>query len=98
MKTGWWVVLVVAVGLLLLGLRVWLSPAVLSAPHGGGTAGDSVAGMALLVLAYAVVALGILRARLGATVPERSVALRPGAPAGGPVRRWVRCGVRPMNS
>jgi hypothetical protein len=76
MKTILAVALTTVGMLLLLGLRVWLSPAVLSAPHGGGTAASSVAGMALLVLAYAVVALGILRARLGATVPERSVALR----------------------
>ena len=75
MKTGRWVILVVAVGLLLLGLRVWLSPAVLSAPHGGGTALRSVAGLALLLLAYALVAHGLLRARRGESGPERSLAL-----------------------
>ncbi len=65
-----------AVGLLLLlGLRVWLSPAVLSAPHGGGTALRSVAGLALLLLAYALVAHGLLRARRGESGPERSLAL-----------------------
>lgn len=62
--------------LLLLGLRVWLYPAVLSAPHGGGTAVTSVAGMAILVVAYAAAAIGILRARRGVSAPERSVALR----------------------
>jgi hypothetical protein len=77
MKTGSGAVLaLVAALLLLLGLRVGLTPAVLSAPHGGGTALSSVAGLALLLLVYALVALGLLRARLGANGPERTVALR----------------------
>jgi hypothetical protein len=77
MKTGGSAVLaLVAALLLLLGLRVWLSPAVLSAPHGGGTALSSVVGLALLLLAYALVAFGLLRARVGASGPERTVALR----------------------
>jgi hypothetical protein len=76
MKIGGSVVLAVVAGLLLLGLRVWLSPEVLSAPHGGGTALSSVAGLALLLLAYTLLAFGLLRARLGATGPERTVALR----------------------
>src|SRR5690348_13697124 len=72
MKTGGSVVLTGVAGLLLLlGLRVWLSPAVLSAPHGGSTALSSVVGLALLLLAYALVALGLLRAR-----PRRTAALR----------------------
>jgi hypothetical protein len=70
------VALAMAGVLALLGLRVWLHPEVLSAPHGGGSAVSSVAGMALLVLAYGAIAVGILRARLGASAPERSVALR----------------------
>lgn len=81
MKTGVWIVMAVAAGLLLLlGLRVWLSPAVLSAPHGGGTALSSVVGLALLLLAYALVAGGLFRrARLGASGPQptrATVALR----------------------
>jgi hypothetical protein len=72
MKTGGWIVLAVVAGLLLLGLRVWLSPAVLSAPHGGGSALSSVVGLALLLLAYALVALGLFRARLGASGPQRT--------------------------
>jgi hypothetical protein len=75
MKTGGSVVLAVVAGLLpLLGLRVWLSPTVLSAPHGGGTALSSVVGLALLLLAYALVAFGLSRARLGAGGPQRTVA------------------------
>lgn len=77
MKTGGWAFFAMIAGLLvLLGLRVWLSPAVLSAPHGGGTALSSVAGVALLLLAYALVALGLLRARLGVSGPDRTAALR----------------------
>jgi hypothetical protein len=76
MKTGGSIVLTVVAGLLLLlGVRVWLSPAVLSAPHGGGTALSSIAGLALLLLIYALLALGLPRARLGASGPERTAAL-----------------------
>jgi hypothetical protein len=75
MKSGRAVFLAVVAGLLLLlGLRVWLSPTVLSAPHGGGTALSSVAGLALLLLAYVLVAFGLSRARLGAGEPQRTVA------------------------
>jgi hypothetical protein len=75
MKTGGSVVLAVVAGLLLLlGLRVWLSPTVLSAPHGGGTALSSVIGLALLLLAYALVAFFLSRARLGASGSQRTVA------------------------
>ena len=75
MKTSNSVVFAVVAGLLLLlGLRVWLSPALLSAPHGGGTALSSVVGLALLLLAYALVAFGLSRARLGASGPQRTVA------------------------
>ena len=55
-------VVTTAVGiLLLLGLRVWLYPAVLSAPHGGGSAVSSVIGLAIFVVIYALVAVVILR-------------------------------------
>jgi len=75
MKTGGSVVLTGVAGLLLLlGLRVWLSPAVLIAPHGGGTALSSVVGLTLLLLAYALIALGLLRARPRSTGPRRAVA------------------------
>ncbi len=75
MRTGGSVVLTVVAGLLLLlGLRVWLSPALLRAPHGGASALSSVVGLVLLVLVYGLVAFGLLRARLGAT--ERVRALR----------------------
>ena len=50
--------------LLLLGLRVWLYPAVLSAPHGGGSAISSVIGLAILVVVYALVAVVILQRSL----------------------------------
>ncbi len=60
--------------LLLLGLRVWLYPAVLSAPHGGGSAISSVIGLAILVVVYALVAVVILSARSRGA--ERSSALR----------------------
>jgi hypothetical protein len=77
MKTGGSVVLTVVAGLMLmLGVRVWLSPAVLSAPHGGGTALGSVAGLALLLLTYALLALGLPRVRLGVRGPERAAALQ----------------------
>jgi hypothetical protein len=76
MKTALAVALTTVGMLLLLGLRVWLYPAVLSAPHGGGAAVSSVAGIAILVLAYALVAVALLRAPLGASGAERSVALR----------------------
>lgn len=77
MKTGVAAVLAAVAGLLLLlGLRVWLSPQVLSAPHGGGSALSSVAGVALLLLAYAALALGLLRARWGVSGRERDGALR----------------------
>jgi hypothetical protein len=81
--TGSAVLALVAGLLLLLGLRVWLSPAVLSAPHGGGTALSSVAGVSLLLLAYALVALGLLRARLGVSGPDRTAALRRATLVGG---------------
>jgi len=71
-------VVLMAVGvllLLLLGLRVWLYPAVLTAPHGGSTGGSSVVGLAILVLVYAAAGAGILRANLSASMPERWVAL-----------------------
>jgi hypothetical protein len=61
--------------LALLGLRVWLSPAVLTAPHGGGTGGESIGALVILVLAYAVAGTLFLRARLGASPVERRVAL-----------------------
>ncbi len=51
--------------LALLGLRVWLSPAVLTAPHGGGTGGEI----------YGAAGVGILRAHLRASPQERGVAL-----------------------
>jgi hypothetical protein len=79
MRSGGWIVLAVVAGLLLLGLRVWLSPAVLSAPHGGGTALGSVVGLALLLLAYALVTVGLFHARLRASRSQRTrstVALR----------------------
>jgi hypothetical protein len=81
MKTGVWIVMAVAAGLLLLlGLRVWLSPAVLSAPHGAGTGLSTVVGLALLLLAYALVAGGLFRrAPLGTSGPRPTrvtVALR----------------------
>lgn len=60
--------------LLLLGLQVWLYPAVLSAPHGGGSAISSVIGLAILVVVYALVAVVILSARSRGA--ERSSALR----------------------
>lgn len=73
MKTGGAAVFVMIAGLLLLlGLRVWLSPAVLSAPHGGGTALSSVVGVALVLLAYALVALGLMRVHLRASGPYRT--------------------------
>ncbi len=61
--------------LALLGLRVWLSPAVLTAPHGGGTGGESVGVLALLVLIYGAAGVGILRSHLRASPQERGVAL-----------------------
>jgi hypothetical protein len=77
MKTGESVVLAAVVGLLLLlGLRVWLYPAVLSAPHGGGSAGSSVAGLAIVLVVYALVALGLAHARLRARGPQHGRALR----------------------
>jgi hypothetical protein len=76
MKTALAVALTTVGMLLLLGLRVWLYPAVLSAPHGGGAAVSSVVGIAILALAYALVAVALLRAPLGASGAERSVALR----------------------
>jgi len=60
--------------LLLLGLRVWLYPEVLSAPHGGGSALGSVVGLAIFVVVYTLVAVVLLRA--GASSVERSAALR----------------------
>src|SRR5262249_14547457 len=77
MKTGESVVLAVVGGLLLLlGLRVWLYPAVLSAPHGGGSAGSSVAGLAIVLVVYALVALGLARTRLRASGPQHGRALQ----------------------
>lgn len=74
MRTGGAVALtVVAALLLLLGMRVWLSPALLSAPHGGGSALSSVVGLALLVLVYGLVAFGLLHALQGTTGPARPV-------------------------
>ncbi len=70
MKIGGSVVLTVVAELLLLGLRVWLSPAMLSAPHGGATALSSVVGLALLLLVYALVAFGLSRTHLAASGPE----------------------------
>jgi hypothetical protein len=76
MKMGVMVVLTVITGLLLLlGLRIWLSPQVLNAPHGGGTGLSSVLGLALLVLAYALAAFVLPRLSLG-TEPQRTVAFR----------------------
>lgn len=77
MKTEGSAVLAVVAGLLvLLGLRVWLSPQLLSAPHGGSTGLGSVAGLALLLVAYALVALVLLRASAGVAGSERAMALR----------------------
>ncbi|HEX6819390.1 MAG TPA: hypothetical protein VF120_13520 [Ktedonobacterales bacterium] len=77
MKSGVSAVLaVVGCLLLLLGLRVWLSPAVLSAPHGGGSALSSVVGLTVLLCAYALIAVGFLRPRLWAYGPRQRVALR----------------------
>lgn len=78
MKTAFPVGGAIAATLLLLGLRVWLYPAVLNAPHGGGSAVSSIAGVTLLTLAYAVVALVILRvlrARPQAYATTRQAAL-----------------------
>lgn len=78
MKTESAAVLAVVAGLLvLLGLRVWLSPQLLSAPHGGSTGFSSVAGLALLLVIYALVALLVLvRSRVGDAQSARAVALR----------------------
>ena len=77
MKSGGTVVVAVVAGVLvLLGVRVWLSPQVLSAPHGGSTGLSSVVGLTLLLVVYALVALGLLRARRGDRAPHRTVALR----------------------
>ena len=74
MKASNSVVLAVVAGLLvLLGLRVWLSPALLSAPHGGSSALSSVVGLALLLLIYGLVAVVLLRARLGTRGSVRTV-------------------------
>ena len=76
MKAAHSVVLVGIIGtLLLLGLRVWLSPALLWAPHGGVPALSSVVGLALLVLIYGVVAVGLLRAHMALAGPRRAVSV-----------------------
>lgn len=75
MKTSGSVVLALIAGLLLLlGVRVWQSPAMLSAPHGGSTALVSLVGLALLLLVYALVAFGLQRARLEDSESRRTVA------------------------
>lgn len=77
MKTGGSVVLALVAALsLLLGLRLWLSPATLSAPHGGVAALVSVTGLALLLLIYALAAFVLLLARARVNAPERALALR----------------------
>jgi hypothetical protein len=92
-KTVFVVILATVVVLALLGLRVWLYPEVLSAPHGGGDAVTSVAGMTLLVLTYAIVTLSLLRARLGSSIPQRSAALQRAALLGALVGGGVLCAI-----
>lgn len=77
MKSSGTVVLAAVVGLLLLlGVRVWLSPQVLAAPHGASTGLTSVIGLTLLLVVYTLVALGLLRALRGNRGPQRGVTLR----------------------
>ena len=68
--------------LVLLGLRVLWYPAVLSAPHGGGSASSSVIGVAILALVYLVATLVVVRLAPQPAQMDRAAVLRRAALVG----------------
>lgn len=63
---------VIGIILALLGLRISLYPAVLSAPHGAGSGGMSISALAILTVLYLVAGVGIFRVL---STPNRRMAL-----------------------